>query len=166
MTSLQQQHIRMSRKDGAHLIFFFSVKWVSLSVLACVWYVWSPLEKQGCVGANPLVGHSHSAICCSGGKITSHFKQGELTAATADCIKVCVGLTPPLFHDLTSHSALHSISININNSCIHTDIHSGPTGERGGKYKQNMLFVCIVCLTDWWNITHPALARFSKPFRH
>lgn len=125
MISLQQQHLGMCGKDDCYHLLLneciyvtFSHQVKALWVLACVWYVWCPLRKQGCVGANLFVVHSHCSLFSSGGKKTPYFQQVEHTLTEQCVLGLYEGLCGShLLFELTSHSALLSTT---NNRCIHT----------------------------------------------
>lgn len=68
------QHVKrtMARRPHLGMSRFLTQ---TLSVLACVWYVGTSREKQGCVGANLSVGPSHVSASSSEGEKTLRSRQ-------------------------------------------------------------------------------------------
>lgn len=128
---LHQQHLGVSGKDDALNVEEGTViaKLETLSVLSCVWYVWRPLRKHGCVGANPFVGHSHVSISSSWGKKTSCFQQVEHTPTNSLFIRLYGGLCGPHTSSLSSLCRTEHQHQQQMYSHFHIGVPRGPTEE-------------------------------------
>lgn len=115
-----------------------------LLVLVCVWCVWCPLRKQGCVSVNPFVGHSHSSISSSGGKKTSRFQQVEHTPAKQCVHRLYEGLCGPHTFSLSSPLTLR---FSAPTTDVFTHSHRRPQWARKRKWSSGKTKQCLFCIS-------------------